>query len=377
MFYLNKNGLKGYTVVNYLQTEKFREQIKPQIMKLINKKWIHKSSILPIFELKTKITESLNNKLDKDSIQKVNENCSYLGKWSEFFLENLINYCQDKKIKQWDQLDLRKNWKLVKKTTEESKKYFSHRVQKNMYLDWLLNLIEGGSSTVSSKYAFFLEQENFKNHKYSHIFLKIMDHFKAFLPHCKSYISWNKFTKLYTIKPSKDCKNECEVTGWEFDFFNSEDQHIVDFKFQKKSWDANWVWQLLLYVYLLDFYYGIQAKGITLINTFSGEKWSITLEELFEKNKTNYFFQLLKLEISDYEKIRFMNRILSCFKEWTEESKLEEIIANNFFCKTSDGQVDKYKSFIKKLNVQRQEVNFLSNIHSPKWVWEEWINFSN
>ncbi|ADX97845.1 hypothetical protein [Mycoplasma suis] len=372
MFYLNEKNIKEHTTVNFLKTEKFLNSIRPKLVGLIKKKYVNKGNIsINIFAEKQKITKSLDEKLTKDSLQKINKNCSYLGKWSEFFIDNLLNFYKSNQLDYGNPIDLKEHWFLVRDTTEESKNYFKTKTTRQTAF-WFLELDNLGSN----KYSFFLEQQEFKNHDHQLIFLTIMNHFQEFLSYCQNFMNWDKFTKLHPLKTSDDHSIECEVTGWEFDFFDLSEDYIVDLKFQRKNWVINWIWQQLLYVYLLDFYYGKRAKGISVLNTFTGEVWKISLKDLFIEGQEEKFFEILKLEIQDYEKIRLMNRILSCFKEWDQVSSLKEIIEINFFIRSSDQKVvSNYEKFILQLNSERGNKDFLSNIHSPKWVWSEWNKF--
>ncbi|AFO51766.1 hypothetical protein MHLP_00930 [Candidatus Mycoplasma haematolamae str. Purdue] len=371
MFYLNEKNIKQYTTVSYLQTEKFKQFIKPQLCALFEKGLLNSSSPLTLFQNSRKITGPLSKKLDQETLSKINSHCSYLGKWSEFFLEKAVNFCQQNCLGDWSDLDLKRNWHIISEATEESKKYFSSKKSRSTTWLWFLEL----GDQQEYKYSFFLEKEEFKNHENESIFMEIMNHFKSFLPCCSDFISWNNFAKRHSLKKTSDYQNECEITMWEFDFFDLKTKEVVDLKFQKKSWDLNWVWQCLLYVYLLDFYYGVEAKGIKLINTFSGEEWSSSLEDLFGKGGRKKFFSLLKKEIADYEKNRFMNRILSCFQDWDQKEGLKEIVSTHFFCSEEDSCIPVYSSFIESLNKNRQRSDFLSNIHSAKWVWEQWTQF--
>ncbi|AHC39893.1 hypothetical protein OVS_01395 [Mycoplasma ovis str. Michigan] len=373
MFYLNEKNIKEYTVVGYLVSEKFKTQIKPKLFKLIRPTWIYQSGLNPLFSTSEKIVDPLNTKLDSEALQKITKYSSYLGKWSEFFLEKLVDLWKKKKYKSWEEIEIKENWEIVKKATEESKKYFSSKKNKSSNWMWFWEL----SNLTEYKYSFFFEQEEFKNNEDFELFTEIMNHFKSFLPYFETCISWNKFTKLHRLKSYLEHKQECEITRWEFDFFEPKNQELIELKFHKKSWDINWIWQILIYSYLLDFYYGMRVKRIRIINTFTGEQLSFSISDLFIEGGEEYFYKLMKLEISDYEKLKFMNRILSCFKEWKEDSNLKEIISNNFFCDIKDLKINKYHQFITELDKNRQQSNFLSNIHSPKWVWEEWTKFSN
>lgn len=372
MFYLNEKNIKEYTVVGYLASEKFKTQVKPRILQLINPKWIEQGSLTPLFLTSAKIVEPLSDKLDPEALQKITKYSSYLGKWSEFFLEKLVDLWKKRKYTHWEKIELKENWELVKKATEESRKYFDSKKSKSANWVWFWEL---SNLSTDYKYSFFFEQEEFKNNEDFELFTVIMNHFKSFLPHFEHCISWNKFTKLHRLKNSEEHKQECEITRWEFDFFGLETQELVELKFHKKAWDVNWIWQTLIYSYLLDFYYGIKPQRIRIINTFTGEQLSFSLSDLFIEGGEEAFYKMMKLEISDYEKLKFMNRILACFKDWTENPNLKEIISNNFFCELEDLNIPKYHQFITQLNENRSKADFLSNIHSPKWVWEEWTKF--
>ncbi|AFN65354.1 hypothetical protein WEN_02855 [Mycoplasma wenyonii str. Massachusetts] len=371
MFYLNEKNIKEYTVVGYLASEKFKTQIRPRLFKLIKPSWKNQTSLTPLFLTSTKIVDSLGTKLDEETLQKITNYFSYLGKWSEFFLEKLVATSKEKQ-KSWEQIELQDHWEIVREATEESKKYFASKKSKSENWVWFWEL----SNPNKYKYSFFYEQESFKNNEDFGLFTVIMNHWKSFLPHFESCISWNKFTKLYELKSSEHHKQECEITRWEFDFFEPNEKELVELKFHKKSWNTSWIWQTLMYSYLLDFYYGVRVKKIRIINTFFGEQLSFSISDLFIEGGEESFYKMMKLEISDYEKLKFMNRILACFKEWTTNSNLKEIISNNFFCEQEDLNIPKYHQFITNLDKNRGRANFLSNIHSPKWVWSEWIKFS-
>ncbi|AGX89111.1 hypothetical protein [Mycoplasma parvum] len=372
MFYLNEKNIKEYTTINFLKTEKFLNFIKPKIMSLIKKEYIKQNNVsLTLFEEKQKITPSIPSRLSEDSIQKINKNFSYLGKWSEFFIEKLINFYKSNNLDYNKPINLKENWFLIKEATEESKKYFKIKSTRKESIFWFLDL----ENLNKNKYSFFLEKEEFENHDNQLIFMTIMNHFQAFLPYCENFMSWDEFTKTHSLKTSEEYSIECEVSRWEFDFFDIKENYLIDLKFQRKGWDINWIWQLLLYVYLLDFYYGKRSQGISVLNTFTGEIWKISLKNLFIEGGDEKFFKVMKTEIQDYEKIRLMNRILSCFKEWDQVSNLKEIISNNFFIQIEDQKINEYEKFILKLNSYRNNSNFLSNIHSSKWVWNEWNEF--
>ncbi|AFO51772.1 hypothetical protein MHLP_00960 [Candidatus Mycoplasma haematolamae str. Purdue] len=337
--------MKTYSVTDFISLPRFKEKIEPKLKKLIGSK---KVVFIPFSEG----ISSLREQLTDQEIRLLSSTyfASFLGKWTEYALETLNK-------ENLDTLD----WKTIKSISLRTQEYY------------LSKRFEPTVRRFLNGYDFdlFIEEERFNSSRYKDVFKRVFAHIEKIAPYLKDVQSWESFS---SVTP-RDKDIRLEITG-EFDAFNPTTKELIELKFQQTTWSKEWLWQSLLYVYLLKSYWGIEANSIKIVNTFSATYWTISLRELFNE-QTQEFFEFLKLEIADSEKDSLKEKIKDCIENLEASEDLRKIVSERFFLKREDPALNAYCDFISYLLTNKKDKDFRSNLHSSSWVWKKWITFSS
>ncbi|AFO51769.1 hypothetical protein MHLP_00945 [Candidatus Mycoplasma haematolamae str. Purdue] len=349
-----------YDLVDFVKYHKrFKMHIQPKILELIEAKWRVDEYSENLRDVSEEISLPLSHSLTREERYRVRELKSFLGKYTEFLVKALKK--EEKTNSNWVSFSISDQdmWeRVIAQSFRECKQYYyCKNAQLDAYIEEDLECLESW--------------EFWNANPDQLIWKKLIEHLKGLVSSFHSLQSYLEFGANHRKR-----RWSCEISGWEFDFFDSEKNELIELKFSDREFNIEWVCQTLLYVYLVKRTYGLDVQRIKILNTYQAKQWSWNLKELFVKGGLEGFFELLDIELNSKEKESFCSKAHKAMKdiltrEASPDYSLEEIVRQHFaLWSDKPKEIERCIDFFSRMVKLKERAKL---VYDDTLVWTMWL----